>query len=407
MSPLSDRLKSLGVRLGADGIKAPPPSQRVPIEKVLAGSQVKTIYGECFIVEQFFPAGYAHGNASLQAAQPIRRLAEWARLADALDPEADDFVFLDTETTGLSGGTGTFVFLVGIGRPVAGGFRLSQFFLRNPAEEPAMLAALEEALGDLHAVVSYNGKAFDLPMLRGRYTLNRMKFPLETTPHFDLLPLARRLWRERLPSRTLGEVERQILELGRAQEEVPGYLVPQMYVDYLKSGDARPLAGVFYHNAMDVLSLAGLFTHTAALLNDPLGFEELPGLDLVALARLFEELEHYEDAVALYERGLGLDIPEEHFWKTVMRYALLYKRRGEWEQAVALWEKAAEHGDVMACIELAKYYEHRVGDYEKALSVTTVALERIEIMEGATYQTKVFIEETQHRIKRLSNLLSR
>jgi tetratricopeptide (TPR) repeat protein len=153
-----------------------------------------------------------------------------------------------------------------------------------------------------------------------------------------------------------------------------------MYIDYLKTGDARPLAGVFYHNAMDVLSLAGLFTHTASLLDDPHGFGELPGLDLVALARLFEELEHYEDAVALYELGLGRDIPEEHFWKTVMRYALLYKRRGEWEKAVALWEKAAEHGDVAACIELAKYYEHKVGDYEKALSVT--AKHRIKRLQG-------------------------
>jgi uncharacterized protein YprB with RNaseH-like and TPR domain len=407
MSPLSDRLKSLGVRLGADGIKAPPPSKRTPIEKVLDGSFIKTIYGECFQVEQFFPAEYSHGKAHLHAMPPVRRLAEWARLADALDPEADDFVFLDTETTGLSGGTGTFVFLVGIGRPVEGGFRLSQFFLRNPSEEPAMLAALEAALGDLNAVVSYNGKAFDLPMLRGRYTLNRMKFPLAETPHFDLLPLARRLWRDRLPSRTLGEVERQILGAFRTQEEVPGYLVPQMYVDYLKSGDARPLAGVFYHNAMDVLSLAGLFTHTAALLDDPLGFEELPGLDLVALARLFEELEHYEDAVALYERGLGTDIPEEHFWKTVERYALLYKRRGEWEKAVALWEKAAEHGDAYACIELAKYYEHKIGDFQKALTVTTVAMERIEIEGGTKYQVEMLIEETQHRIVRLSNLLSK
>jgi uncharacterized protein YprB with RNaseH-like and TPR domain len=405
MSPLSDRLKSLGVRLGTDGIKAPPPSKRTPIEKVLDGSFVKTIYGECYKVEQFFPAEYSHGNAHLHAMPPVRRLAEWARLADALDPEADDFVFLDTETTGLSGGTGTFVFLVGIGRPVEGGFKLSQFFLRNPSEEQAMLAALEEALGNLNAVVSYNGKAFDLPMLRSRYTLNRMSFPLADTPHFDLLPLARRLWRDRLPSRTLGEVERQILGMGRTQEEVPGYLVPQIYVDYLKSGDARPLAGVFYHNAMDVLSLAGLFTHTAALLDDPLGFDELPGLDLVALARLFEELEHYEDAVALYERGLGRDIPEEHFWKTVERYALLYKRRGEWEKAVALWEKAAEHGDVYACIEMAKYYEHRVGDYQKALTVTTIAMERIEIMGGTTYQMKIMTKETHHRLERLRDLL--
>jgi tetratricopeptide (TPR) repeat protein len=221
------------------------------------------------------------------------------------------------------------------------------------------------------------------------------------------LPLARRLWRDRLPSRTLGEVERQILGLGRTQEEVPGYLVPQMYIDYLKTGDARPLAGVFYHNAMDVLSLAGLFTHTAALLDDPHGFGELPGLDLVALARLFEELEHYEDAVALYELGLGRDIPEEHFWKTVMRYALLYKRRGEWEKAVALWEKAAEHGDPFACIELAKYYEHRIGDYEKALSTTIIVMERIELLGGSEYQIKVLVEETKHRVERLTDLLSK
>ncbi|MGA9397637.1 MAG: ribonuclease H-like domain-containing protein [Anaerolineaceae bacterium] len=343
----------------------------------------------------------------LHVLPPIERLAEWARLADALDPEADDFVFLDTETTGLAGGTGTFVFLVGIGRPVEGGFKLSQFFMRGPAEETAMLAALEQELGGLNAVVSYNGKAFDLPMLRGRYTLNKLSFPLAETPHFDLLPLARRLWRDRLPSRTLGEVERQILGAGRTQEEVPGYLVPQLYVDYLKSGDARPLAGVFYHNAMDVLSLAGLFTHTAGLLADPLGFEELPGLDLVALARLFEELEHYEDAVALYEQGLGRDIPEQHFWKTVERYSFLYKRRGEWDKAVALWEKAAGHGEVYACIELAKYYEHQMGDYQAALAVSTTGLHIIEQYDFMSYQYKCSLESITHRINRINLLIEK
>ncbi len=177
--------------------------------------------------------------------------------------------------------------------------------------------------------------------------------------------------------------------------------MPQLYIDYLKSGDARPLAGVFYHNAMDVLSLAGLFTHTAGLLADPLGIEELPGLDLVALARLFEELEHYEDAVALYERGLGSQIPEEHFWKTVMRYALLYKRRGEWEKAVALWEKAAEHGEVVACIELAKYYEHQLKDIPSALNISKNALSIVGDADLLKYKSLLITNEINKRIERL------
>jgi hypothetical protein len=320
------------------------------------------------------------------------------------------FAFVDTETSGLAGGTGTYAFLIGVGRfeTSASGraFRLLQFFMRDPGEEPALLEALAEFLAPCSALVTYNGKAFDAPLLTTRYTLHNIPVPFVDYTHVDLLHLARRLWRDRLPSRTLKYIEENVLAAPRSSEEVPGYEIPWLYFDYLRTGDAAPLKGVFYHNAMDIVALAALFGHTAALLHDPFDERIQHGLDVIALAKLHEDLRHWDMAARLYERGLEMDLGAEDFWKAVRRLSVLQKRRGDLEEAVRWWEQAAAQGHVFACVELAKHCEHRRRDYSQAQKWVDLALELVSSGGLPDYMRQHWLAELDHRLQRLEGKLN-
>jgi tetratricopeptide (TPR) repeat protein len=288
-----------------------------------------------------------------------------------------------------------------VGRYLDDGFHLTQFFVRSPQEEAAMLAALSEYLDPCAVYVTFNGKSFDAPLLNSRYTLQALTSPLIDRAHLDLLPLARRLWRDRLASRALKSLEVEILGAARTVDEVPGYLIPEYYFEYLRSGDARPLQGVFYHNAMDIVALAALCNYVSGMLADPLNGLNVPGLDYVAMGKLFEELGELDLAVALYEQGLKIGLPEEFFWRTVERFAHLHKKRGEYDSCARLWEKAAEHGEYYAYVELAKYYEHTARDVQQALYWTEAALERISAPGFPVYMRRLLLPELDKRLKRL------
>jgi uncharacterized protein YprB with RNaseH-like and TPR domain len=405
MSSLADKLKALGVSVGTSELKPPEPKRGVRIQEVMDGSLIETRLGQTFVAEQHHPLEYRHGVVPIQLESPLEVVAAWARDDRLRELPPESFVFLDTETSGLSGGTGTYAFMVGAGRFEATDqgvtFRLAQFFMRDPDEEPAMLEALAEFLAPAQALVTYNGKAFDLPLLRTRYLLQSQPVPFEGYAHVDLLPLARRLWRERLPSRTLKYIEENVLVAPRSSEEVPGYEIPYLYFDYLRSGDATPLKGVFYHNAMDILSLAALLNHTAGLLADPLNGQIEHGLDLVAIARLYEDLGRWDEATRIYERGLETELEESDFWGALRRLSILQKRRGDLEAAVSWWEQAAAEGHIYAHVELAKYYEHRLKDYAEALHWTQAALEHVAQAAFPEYIRKYWMGELEHRLQRL------
>jgi uncharacterized protein YprB with RNaseH-like and TPR domain len=399
VNSLLDRLKAQGVTLGAKNLT--PPVKNIPIEQVIPGEYQSTIYGDIFRTEQFYPGDYIHGQVHLRSHHTRKIIAEWGRIQPLEQVDHSHIYFLDTETSGLAGGTGTYAFMVGIGHYTDEGFQLVQFFLRDPGEESALLAALVESLHDCRVIVTFNGKSFDVPLLNTRYTLQGLTSPVSALDHLDLLPLARRLWRDRLPSRALNYLEVNILGAARSQEEVPSWMVPELYFEYLKTHDARPLAGVFYHNAMDIVSLAALFSHTTGLLEDPFSLLPQPGLDLVALARLYEDLGHIEHAIRLYENGLEQGLPEEFVWATIQRFSTLFKRRRAWSQAVELWHKAADHDQLFAFIELAKYYEHEENNLTGARYWTQSAIDRIHKPDFPTYLRSVHLPELEHRLERL------
>jgi uncharacterized protein YprB with RNaseH-like and TPR domain len=404
---LSDRLKSLGVQLGARDLPPPRPRLRYPIEQVLSGIFRTTASGDVFVVETDYAPDYRHGSCSLQISAPLDAVARWARDPRVARLDGAGFAFLDTETTGLAGGTGTYPFLVGLGHYVDQGFRVAQFFMREPVEEAALLEALTESLSPHMALVTFNGKAFDAPLLNTRYVMGGVASPLINLAHVDLLPLARRLWRGRLPSRALGALETHILGAARTQHDVPGWLIPGLYFDYLRSGDARPLRGVFYHNAMDISALAALLNHVAHLLADPLHAGIEHGLDLIDLGCLFEDLGESQTAVQLYRSGLEHDLPAESREQTMRRLALLLRRCGCVDEAVAVWQQAAGAQHVYAHVELAKHCEHKLRDYEQAAHWTQTAIDLVTASGLTRRERARWLAELTHRLSRLQRKISR
>jgi uncharacterized protein len=374
---------------------------RYEIDSVVSGSFLPTRLGDVFVVEQNYPTDYLHGSSSILCSVPLSLISRWAKDPRIADLPLSAFAFLDTETSGLMGGTGTYAFLIGAARFIDGQFVLRQFFMRDPAEEPALLEGLAHFLAPAQALITFNGKAFDAPLLTTRYALNRIPVPHEGYSHIDLLPLARRLWRDRLESRALKYLEEHVLGLKRTSEEVPGYEIPFLYFDYLRTRDARPLAGVFYHNAMDVVTMAALLTHMNDVITNPYEGRVEHGLDFIALGKLFEDLGFWDEAARLFERGLQCQITESDFGVAVKRLAILQKRRGDFEEAVRLWEKAAAEGHIFAHIEIAKYYEHKRRDVKSALQWTRSALQHLENGDLPAYVRKHWLDEIAHRLARL------
>ncbi len=409
MPSLSDKLKSLGVQVGARNL--PPPRRSMPadfpIEAVVAGADWLTACGPVFVAETRYSPEHRHGQVGLWPQTSLAAVAGWLQDNRLAQCGLHQIGFLDTETSGLAGGTGTYAFLVGAARFDGDAFWLAQFFMRDPTAEPALLAALTEFLQPCRALVTFNGKSFDAPLLNTRYTLNGRKSPLPELAHLDLLPLARGLWRDRLPSRSLGNLERAILQCERTGEDTPGWLIPQLYFDYLRTGDARPLAGVFYHNRLDVVAMAALLNQMAHMLANPLGEAVQHALDLVAIGKLFEALGQIEAAAQVWAEGLQRnDLPEAHYWDIQQRLALLEKRRGNWDAAVAGWQLAADGRQLYAHIELAKYFEHRRRDYATALRWTLAAQELLNRAAMPAPERRTWLADLKQRQTRLRRKLA-
>lgn len=357
---------------------------------------------------------------SLQHIHGVYPLGVW----DSLDSEAlaqvgsdsrlrwvtpENVIFLDTETTGLSIGVGTLVFLVGVGHFENDGFAIHQLFLRNPADEVDVLAALSRLLVDCEAIVTFNGRGFDVPLLVNRYLLNRQAATLAAIPNLDLLPAARRLWRRRLPSCALQALEQDILSFRRGVGDIPSHRIPQVYRDYLAGFDVSDLmARVFEHNRIDILSLVTL----GVILCQAFTRLDAPGvapLDLVSLARW-----HYSQ---------GRLVESEHAYRTALEsaedvhsrrealtgLAYLLKRTGHHEEALPLWEALTETRlDTTGHEELAKHYEWRARDLARALDWTEAGLALARSWRPGTQQETALIafERRQTRLRRKLGLTS-
>ncbi len=369
---LSERLKRLGVQLGITQSSQAKSSKVAPLEELVPGRNLHTIFGEIFSLNHTYPGHQQHGHLPLKPLTAHDWLAQWAKAPST--PALESLIFLDTETTGLSGGTGTMPFMIGAGRFIEDQFVVEQFFVRNPAEETAQLAALSEFVEGVEGIVTYNGKAFDLPIINTRYIMQRLSNPFTAATHFDLLPFTRRIWKSRLGQCNLGNIETQVLGFQREQADIPGYLVPDFYREYLFTGDATHMPGIFYHNEIDVLSLSALFSWLAAILEDPSDDRFTDPGDLLSVGRVLEILEREQVADQVYASDRLQQLPDTDRQKSLLLRARLQKRKGNLEEASVLWQEAASAGSLEALIELAKYFEHQRREYDKALSCTDQAI---------------------------------
>ena len=402
---LSEKLRSLGVKTGAKNI-LPPRSETNEIQNIIDGNFVDSDFGPLFKKNTLSDNAYTHGSVFFNAVPITSRFTLWAD--PTLDPSTIDLsttVFLDTETTGLAGGTGTIPFMVGLGQFTSQGFLVTQLFMRDPAEERALLDILSRFLTGVRTIVTYNGKAFDIPILKTRYILNNLPFPLNELAHFDLLPLSRRLWKRRLESRSLKDIELEIIGFSRDQIEVPGWEIPILYFNYLRTGDAGPLAGVFYHNVIDIQSLAAIFLLMNTWAENPQVVTNLEPVDALSLAFLIEDTGEIETAVDMYERLLSVDFPVHFHTELQLRYARILKRNGRYDRAAEVLHTDELHKEIQVMIQLAKVLEHQQRNFRDALEWTIKAQNLLSETSSSIPPSEVqkMKEDLQKRITRLKH----
>ena len=331
----------------------------------------------------------------------------------ACDPNLDDFdprtaCFIDTETTGLSGGTGTVAFLVGVGYFTEDSFRLDQCIMRDFDDEEPMLQYLADLFNKHETLVSYNGKSFDLPLLRTRFIQNRIHFRDDRLKHLDLVHAARRFWKKRLKDCSLGNIEREILAIHR-EGDVPSYLIPQLWFNYLEQQDARPLEGVIYHHEMDILSLVSLTAWMSQCLDVPSGqgFEHVE--DKLSVVRIHFRQKNYEDVI-VHARIFLDEVEASPLCRECLEmlgYAC--KRRALWEDMQQTWESLLEGfpGDPVASHELAKHHEHRTRDLPAAANLCKEALTHYATTFGSAGLERPEARAFRKRLERLEKKLKK
>ena len=405
---MKDKLRSRLARLQRSGELSPARPSEDRRNRDLAGnflfpgeeSVARTAAGYCYLREVAVPLLQQHGRYTLAEGLNCSGsdLSLPARDRSLPPVDAGRCLFLDVETTGLSGGTGTWVFLIGLGWQEGATFRIRQYFLRHPAEEGAMLHHFAEFAASFDGLVTFNGKAFDLPLIQTRQTLRRAP---QTAPrqHLDLLICARSLWRDRFPSRSLDFLEEALLGFQR-QDDIPGWEIPAVYFDYLRRSATGRLLKVFEHNLYDILSMAVLLGRVAATVA-----AEKPAhpAECYSLGRLYHDAGDIEKAERYYRQVSG---GGKLARAALSRLALLYKKQGEWSRALPLWEKLAGDSPA-AAVEMAKYYEHRARDFQAALHWSNRALGEAQRCRGIPFSSPGHPAALRHRIGRLERKLRR
>ena len=399
---LSDKLRfyETSIRPCAE----PAVLQRPELEQWINGKQVENEEGSFFLACRSVSSDHRHGISPLSNNQEMNRSvyaqAGNDRRLESFDPRKA--LYIDTETTGLTGGTGTVAFLIGAGFYTDAGFTVKQYFMRDFHEEKAMLKSFLELLSRFESLVTYNGKCFDIPLITSRLILHRLKDEITAYPHFDLLFTVRRLYKRRLTDCSLGNVENQILAF-RRENDVPGFMIPDIYFRYLHSGNGEDLAGVFRHNFLDILSLSALTLHTAEVYRDPcsvLSTEQ----DWFSLGIAFERMNLNSQAARCFKKVLEYESSAAIHFETRLRLGMIYKRNRQWDLAIQEWQKMIQTGvfSVQPYEELAKYYEHRSRDYMAAIRWVTMAIDRLQVLTDLRSDSrKSVLEHLLHRLERL------
>ncbi len=384
--------------------------RKTSLERFVPGQVVENDLGRFFLLSETYPPDH------LQGIQPLPRRLDpfwfnrFAAGEEAIEGDRPHLVYLDTETTGLAGGAGTFAFLVGLGywrrREAGEEFVVEQFFMRDYDEEPALLAALDERIQEqqFEGLVTYNGRCFDIPLLITRFISNRRRDRLARLPHLDLLYPVRQLWKLKHGDCSLGNIEKQVLGV-RREGDIPGEEIPRTYFQFVRGGDPRRLLPIFSHNVIDILSLAAL---TGKVLEQVAAApEQLDPVEVYSLGRMHLRQGALEQASLFLQKSDRDLLPAQIYLRSQKELALAYKRNGDWDRAVEVWMQTVEsydagiaaneeRPDLFAFEELAKYYEHQAKDYFRAIEMVGRALEQLRAVVWPELE-----EDLQHRLLRL------
>ncbi len=368
----------------------------------IGGKVLRTDIGSVVIRENSFPLNFRHGPNRLDELLELNPnyFAYIGKDAALSNLDIRKAVFIDTETTGLAGGAGTYAFLIGIGYFTQHSFFVKQFFMPDYQHEPAVLSLLEKKLHEYSAFISYNGKSYDIPALKSRFVLNRLPTRYAAYLHLDLLHAARRLWKKNIGECSLQNIERHILGFQR-HDDIPGYAIPQKYFNYLYSRDVNSLLPIFKHNAMDILSLISI-TLSAGKAFDKC---EYPS-DSLAVMKVLYHLNEFEKA-GQFLNNLNSQMNES---LCALYQARLLKKMSLTEQAEKQWLwliDQSQNFHVEPYIELAKLYEHNHGNACKALDIINRLEKRLKIRQElfSSNESELFNDDIAHRKKRLNRKL--
>jgi uncharacterized protein YprB with RNaseH-like and TPR domain len=370
------------------------------LARILGATTKTNDYGEYLSVRCWCaqPSRYSPDSRALKLLSP-----------ETLDEvtDTDRWLFLDTETTGLAGGSGTYAFLVGIAWWDGGGLEIEQFFMREYSEERSLLFALRERMAERPVLVTFNGKSFDWPLLETRYRMSRKISVPTPRAHLDFLHPARNLWRLRLGSVRLSELERHVLGWDRGADLLSG-LIPQIYFDYLRGGPPERLVSVLNHNQMDLRGLAALSSRILSLLSDAEN-QGQDGLELFGVSRICEKRGEDARARNLYEKSIASFLPTETDRVARRSLARLAKRQGDFQLACELWKDVlgnSRHG-YEAYEQLAVYYERTARDPERAEQIVHQALNELrraiqigEIAPGPYREIRARFDRRLSRLER-------
>ncbi len=316
-------------------------------------------------------------------------------------------LFIDLETTGLSGGTGVIPFLVGLGYYRNDKFWVAQYFLGELAEEERMIQELDQFFTDMdfQSVVTYNGKGFDIPLLETRFILHRQPFRLASLPHLDFLYSARSIWRHKHENCKLCYLSQRVVEADRS-EDIPSAEIPWRYFQYLQTGNFELMEPVLYHNQEDILSLLGVVIVGSLICSGGKEEDLVDAMDLYGAGKIMENIGDVEKSVHFYEQALSGDLSDEVTLMAKRKVSHYLKRNNKWKDALAYWKEISSSPWVSSAQfyslrELAMYFEHRKRDYQEAKKM---AEEGFVLSRGvSTYYEKDFsyrLERLRRKIKK-------
>jgi uncharacterized protein YprB with RNaseH-like and TPR domain len=367
----------------------------------------------CEHIHHLFPPHHEHGSFPVANLEGRFSNAVELLLRQALSGSVDfkRIAFIDTETTGLSGGIGVCAFLVGIGFFSSDGFAVEQFLMYDYPAERSMLEKVCEKLASFEAIASFNGRSFDVPILGGRLVLNGIRNALGQKPHLDVLHPVRRLWKHRLNDCSLKSIEASVLQFAR-EGDIEGWMIPQAYFSFLRTQNRDVMERILHHNRLDLLSLACITNLTLRAIDSPQKAPLEHGEDWFGLGTFFNTYHRTEEAVHCFERAMQAGLPLS-LQKTCRRMlSLTHKRAGDWDNAVRLWEEtsASSNGDatIFELEELAKYYEHRLRDLTLARGICRRAITMLEIKAALSKEeTAEHLAQFECRLRRIERKLQR